>query len=429
MNTDYATSNLNSQISNQHLWLPAFVRRVPASLRVSLLLSALLVTTATANPARVTTVDGKTVEGDWGGVDVQGRVIVQAASAKPKSIAPADVMDISFSGPQSQPAATSRPADGVTVYLSDASEFDARLLAGSADSIELQTDLVPRLKLRLSSLAAIRFSAEDLPAAAKAFNDALAQRDPTQDTLFILQDTRVSPLRGLVESLDANGGSFKWRQRSMHVDRSRAYGIVFATGAGVPPSPQVHCTLADGSTWAGKLDASDKTGVKLVLGAGPAVELPANKLTSIRFRNDRVRFLSDLEPAKYEFTPWGATRWPFRKDLSVAGHLLRIGGQQFDRGIGVHSQCELDYALTEPFRQFAATIGLDEAVGSRGNVVFRVLADGRELFNSGPVTGRDPARPVLVSLNGAKTLQLRVEFGDDLDVADQADWGAARLIK
>jgi hypothetical protein len=108
---------------------------------------------------------------------------------------------------------------------------------------------------------------------------------------------------------------------------------------------------------------------------------------------------------------------------------MRIGGEVFDRGIGMHSAASLTYTLKEPFRQFAAAVGIDDAVGSRGNVVFRVLADGREVFSSGPVTGRDEPKPVLVELAGVKTLQLLVDLGDDLDIGDQANWANARLIR
>jgi hypothetical protein len=278
-------------------------------------------------------------------------------------------------------------------------------------------------------VAAIRVSHQENAAAAAAFTQALEQRDSLADTLFIVQEGKVSPLRGVLQSLDDRGGSFKWRERNVNIDRTRAYGVVLAKGAGAAVNSQVQCSMTDGSTWAGTLAAGDDRSIKLQLAAGPAVDVPLSRITDIRFHNARVVFLSDLEPSKYEFTPWGTTRWPYRKDRSVADRPMSIGSHLFDRGIGVHSKSLLTYTLAEPFQQFAATIGLDDAVGARGNVVFRVMADEKEVFNSGPVKGGDAGKPVLVALNGAKMLQLVVEFGDDLDVADQADWGAARLIK
>ena len=62
-------------------------------------------------------------------------------------------------------------------------------------------------------------------------------------------------------------------------------------------------------------------------------------------------------------------------------------------------------------------------------MIFRVIADDEEVFTCGPVTGRDEPRPILVAIGGAKTFKLVVDFGEDLDVGDQANWGNLRLLK
>jgi len=202
-----------------------------------------------------------------------------------------------------------------------------------------------------------------------------------------------------------------------------------AVGRSTPPPAQALCSLRDGCTWAGQIAGIEADSLRLRLSMGTVLSLPIEQMSEIRFRSDRVLFLSDLTPAKYEFEPFGATRWPYRVNRSVANRPIRTGGQSFDRGIGVHSRSVLTYDVPQGFRQLAATIGIDDAVGSQGNVVFRVLADGKEVFSSGPVTGRDAPRPLLASVGGARQIQLVVEYGDDLDIGDQADWGDVRLIK
>ena len=382
---------------------------------------------APAAPVRVTTVECRLVEGLWESWS-DGKLTL-SVEGKSTALGASELMSVHFLAAMTAPAPASRPADQVTVHLADASRFDGTILGSRNDHLQVRTDLVPELNLPLSSVAGVRFNTQENAAADEAFAQALTRRDSTQDTLFIVQDGKVSPLRGLLESLDAQSGSFKWRERSVRLDRSRAYGVVLARGAGTPASPQVRCVLTDASIWAGAVERADDRSMTLRLGAGPTVDLSLTRVTDLRFANTRVIFLSDLEPTRYEFVPWGTTRWPWRKDRSVADRELFIDNQPFDRGIGVHSQSTLTYTLTEPYQQFAATVGLDDAVGSRGSVVFRVTADGKEVFNSGLMKGGDAGKPVLVALNGAKTLQLLVDFGDELDVADQADWGAARLIK
>jgi hypothetical protein len=101
----------------------------------------------------------------------------------------------------------------------------------------------------------------------------------------------------------------------------------------------------------------------------------------------------------------------------------------FDKGLGVHSRTELDYQLDRAYESLVATIGIDDAVRPRGSVVFRVLGDGKVLFDSGVLTGKDPPRDVNVNVVGVSLLTLVVDYGDELDLSDQADWGGARLLK
>jgi hypothetical protein len=381
-----------------------------------------------AATVRATLIDGRTTEGTFDGVEHDGRIQL-TTDGKSTPLAASDLMSLRFASPQSQPAAAGRPAEEVTAYLNDGSHFNARITGTTSEKIDLTTALIQRITLPITGLAAIRFARDDSSPAAKAFADALNHRDTTQDALLLVQGEKVSALRGLLESLDPAGGKFKWRERSIPIDRNRAFGLILAAGAGTPPTPQVRCTLADGSIWAGKITGGTSQSLKLELTAGPSIDIGLDQIADLRFRNDRMVFLSDLEPAGYDFKPWGATVWPYRKDRGVAGQPIRIGNQEFDRGIGMHSQSTLAYKLNEPFIKLAAVVGLDDAVGSRGNVVFRVLVDGKEVFNSGEITGRDAPRPVTVDIKGARLLQLCVDFGGDLDVADQADWGAVRLIR
>ena len=106
-----------------------------------------------------------------------------------------------------------------------------------------------------------------------------------------------------------------------------------------------------------------------------------------------------------------------------------MGGRVFDNGLGVHSRTELDYQLDRGYESLVATIGIDDAVRPAGSVVFRVLGDGKVLLDSGVVTGKDPPRDVNVNVVGVSTLTLVVDYGDELDLSDQADWGGARLLK
>ena len=121
--------------------------------------------------------------------------------------------------------------------------------------------------------------------------------------------------------------------------------------------------------------------------------------------------------------------WPYRADRNVTGGLLRCGGRLYLKGLGMHSQSQLTYALDPSYRRFEAELGIDDSTSGGGSVQFRVLLDGREKFASKTVRGGAPPATVSVDLSGAKTLELLIDYADRGDVLDRADWLNARLVK
>ena len=73
-------------------------------------------------------------------------------------------------------------------------------------------------------------------------------------------------------------------------------------------------------------------------------------------------------------------------------------------------------------------IGIDDETNGRGDCIFLVLGDGKELFRA-RVTGTDEPRRIGVDIRGVRQVTLVVEPGEDLDLADHADWCDARMLK
>lgn len=130
--------------------------------------------------------------------------------------------------------------------------------------------------------------------------------------------------------------------------------------------------------------------------------------------------LSSLD-VKFARQDWGEAR----VDRSVDGRPLSIGGRSFARGLGTHATGEFELALAPGTSRFHAFVGVDDEVGEKGSVEFRVLGDGKELFASGVRRGGDPAVEVDVSLAGVKALALVVQDGGDGIDYDHADWADA----
>ena len=111
-----------------------------------------------------------------------------------------------------------------------------------------------------------------------------------------------------------------------------------------------------------------------------------------------------------------------------AGEPLRIGTQTYTNGLGHHAHGRLVVWLGGEFATFEAEVGL-QPCGGGGTVIFRVLADGQTLFDSGVMRASDPARPVRVSVAGAQELVLEATDAGDGITCDMANWANARLVR
>lgn len=167
------------------------------------------------------------------------------------------------------------------------------------------------------------------------------------------------------------------------------------------------------------------------------VTISARAARGIRFRSDRFTEVSELDPVEVVETPYFGdaplVKFPWQRNRSVSGGPLRVGGVEFATGLGVHSRCALTYELDGRFSGFASKVGIDDETQQlprRGSVVFRVLGDGRTLWESRVVRGGERALAVPeIAVAGARRLTLEVDYADGLDIADRADWCEPILLR
>jgi hypothetical protein len=142
-----------------------------------------------------------------------------------------------------------------------------------------------------------------------------------------------------------------------------------------------------------------------------------------------TRYVSDLTWTSVT-NGWGpAERDRSNGELSATdGLTLTLNGATFAKGVGAHALSDIRLPLNGTCSQFLATVGVDDEVGTMGSVVFQVLVDGVQRYDSGVMTGATPSQSVSVSLTGASALALIVTDGGDGDAYDHADWADARIV-
>ena len=124
---------------------------------------------------------------------------------------------------------------------------------------------------------------------------------------------------------------------------------------------------------------------------------------------------------------------PVEKDMSSGGRAaadgttLTMGGVRYARGLGVHANSTLVYTLGGACTRLTAQVGVDDEVGSRGSVIFRVYADGQKLYGSGTLTGANSAKRLEVDVTGKQQLKLVVTDAGNGVSYDHADWASPQL--
>lgn len=204
------------------------------------------------------------------------------------------------------------------------------------------------------------------------------------------------------------------------LDRLRpkgAHARVILTGAGGRLT--VTSASCDGTTFEGRT------------AFGAELSVPLDQVAGLEMFGDNVVSLSDLTPAKYEYSPFLDERWAWSADSTVTGGNLRLGGSTYDRGVGLHAGSRATYALGGKYRAFEALVGLDDRDGKRGRVKLRVLVDGKpaELGKGDVLTHADGALAVRVEVDGAKELTLEVSSAERGPVQGVVNWVNARLLR
>ncbi|HEU5070388.1 MAG TPA: NPCBM/NEW2 domain-containing protein [Verrucomicrobiae bacterium] len=132
--------------------------------------------------------------------------------------------------------------------------------------------------------------------------------------------------------------------------------------------------------------------------------------------------LDQLDISKTE-QDWGQPR----RNLSIDGNPLKLGGKTFTHGLGTHAASSLELELKGGAERFTAVVGVDdEKKASDASVEFKVLGDGKTLWTSGVLRGGQ-SKPVDVKLAGVQRVTLQVTDGGDGIDSDHADWADAQF--
>ncbi len=331
------------------------------------------------------------------------------------------------------------PRDFATLELAGGDRLAGAVRGGSGDLIDLELKGGVRLQLSIDGIRSIIFAGripDRVTTAPAAGEDG--------DRLYLVAAGSLDRATGFVEEFSDEGVTFEdQRVGSRSYDWSRIAALFInpfeEEGEAEPSAGEaVSVSLVGGGRLSGQLleIGSARDGILLGLDGTAEVRLPGAIVREVALDDGSFRFLSDLAPSsRGSASPFGddlGFEWPMRVDRNCQGGLLRVGGQEFARGLGVHAPSELRWDLDGSWKELRLACGVDESGsnGTRGGSVrFRVLGDGKEIWKSEVLrSGEAASRPVPLSIEGVKALVLEVDPAGDF-VLDRANWLRPMLVR
>ena len=118
-----------------------------------------------------------------------------------------------------------------------------------------------------------------------------------------------------------------------------------------------------------------------------------------------------------------------QQNLSILDNTLTLNGVSYPTGIGTHAASTIIYNLAGQYTTFTTDVGIDQEEDNKGvgEVDFKVIGDGKTLYDSGILTN-DQVGHISISVAGVQQLQLVATNGitNNIDY-DHADWAGATL--
>lgn len=135
-------------------------------------------------------------------------------------------------------------------------------------------------------------------------------------------------------------------------------------------------------------------------------------------------FLSDLDPLRLT-AGW---RQPELDRNFNSGGLI-AGGRQWEKGIGMPTNSEIEFELNGTYDSFVALVAIDDEFNNNeAKAEFFVLGDGNQLWASEGIKKSDRPKAVKVDVKNVKRLTLRVRrVGEGGRI--YADWLDPRLVR
>ena len=122
-----------------------------------------------------------------------------------------------------------------------------------------------------------------------------------------------------------------------------------------------------------------------------------------------------------------------RRNKSIDGNDITIGGKVYESGVGTHGPSQIIVKLNGSVSDFYAVLGIDDEVKEYGNFDYRVYLKAENGTTKDVATGtidrlNNKSVDIHADVNGWKYLYLETSNGSDDNYGDHVDWANAYLV-
>lgn len=312
------------------------------------------------------------------------------------------------------------------VRLLDGGVLYGNLKSGKGELITFETNALGELDIQLDSIK--RMKQMDAAASHAAAVTSFLAAPPRSDDCILLAngDAICGFLMDISDdsvTLEAKGGPVKIPLRSIVV--------VMLSAQEIPPPKGTFFVLdlQGGGRVSAKRLKWKSTTIDAELTTNNTVSFQSDRLLGISVSGGRWTRLAGMEPASFEHTPLISLTWDYKLNRNALGAAMRVAGESFGEGIGVHSRSRLTYELNADYREFVTSFGIDDDSGPHADVTVRVLVDGVQKLEQTAIKRGKLFGPIRVPVTGAKELELLVDYGANGDLQDRLDWIEPALIR
>jgi hypothetical protein len=185
--------------------------------------------------------------------------------------------------------------------------------------------------------------------------------------------------------------------------------ILAAIVAPVKPAPAAFEILnTAGEIFLGDQLSFTAAGATLTV-AGKTQTIPVVELAEIRTGPGRAMPLAITRMARAEVARGLPAARAMTIDATPDGGALQVGSEKYEHGLASYSGCAGTWEVPANFSEFIGRFGVAPATPPNVRLTFTVVADGRSIFRSQPMTSADSPQTIRASLGNARTVTLRVE--------------------